>query len=189
MFEMFSTGQTSPTTPRGTRYQIGMFRSPKFTSSKLTLRRMWRTLEVNFGIAAACLPAIYPCFRVINRWIGRNSSRRYGSGEKTESEKARIWLDADRTTRNTRTTATARALDSIDPHVSMPEAAILTSTAFGVQNRATSKDSEDSIEKATGYPTRSSKEGAGRKATWDRMRESSSAAHEGSMSKATTSWV
>ena len=59
----------------------------------LTLRdRMWRTLEVNFGMAAASLPAVYPGYRVLRLRIARAlSSSGYGHrSSKAESGKERL---------------------------------------------------------------------------------------------------
>jgi hypothetical protein len=36
---------------------------------------MWRCLEVNFGIAAACLPALHPGYKWLKRKVGSYRSR------------------------------------------------------------------------------------------------------------------
>lgn len=41
---------------------------------------MWRTLEVNFGIAAACLPALYPGYKAAQKKIASIKSSRRSSG-------------------------------------------------------------------------------------------------------------
>ena len=148
---------------------------------KLTLQRMWRCLEVNFGIAAACLPAIYPGYRSVRRHFGIRSSQRYPSGGKGDSDKARIWHDVNKTTRDTSTTAGAMALDgAAAPGIPMPEAAILMSNAFGVQRESNPRDSaERLVAGSTDTRHESTEEGTGPAARWE----------HGNALKATTSSV
>ena len=98
---------------------------------------MWRTLEVNFGIAAVCLPSIVPGYSEVRRRFAKHQNYHFPTDQiQTHSGKARKWLNADQTTRDT-TTATTSA----DPNILIPEAAKLTSTDIPLQRRANSKDS------------------------------------------------
>lgn len=154
---------------------------------------MWRCLEVNFGMAAACFPAIYPGYRAIRQRISKYSSQRYNSGEKTQSDKARIWLNQDKSTRNTRSTAAASTGGAVvNPDIPIPEAAILTSTEFGVQHRSKSDDSGEELMKGTNDVPRGSAEPGTR---WYSQAESSSEEQEerstghANMPRTTTSLV
>ncbi|KAL9108570.1 MAG: hypothetical protein Q9227_006656 [Pyrenula ochraceoflavens] len=94
---------------------------------------------------AACLPTIYPGYRAIRHRLGQFSSRRQSSGEKSSPEKARIWLNADKTRRGTSTTTTIVAPSTAGkPDIPLPEAAVLTSREFGVQ-QGSPKDSAERL--------------------------------------------
>jgi len=115
---------------------------------------MWRCLEVNFGIAAACLPTIYPGYRAVKN---KFYSQRLGSTEKTEEKTSQLLLDPKENTRHTRTTAAASAPGtSVDLDTPMPEATIVKSTRFSV--RRGSKRS-DSTEDALAMPLQSNRIG------------------------------
>ena len=106
---------------------------------------MWRCLEVNFGIAAACLPTIYPGYRAVKN---KFYSQRLGSTEKTKEKTSQLVLVPKENTRDTRTTIAASAPTTwVDLDIPMPEATIVKSTRFGVRHG--SKQS-DSTEAATG---------------------------------------
>ncbi|MCJ1391185.1 hypothetical protein MMC18_004047 [Xylographa bjoerkii] len=47
---------------------------------------MWRCLEVNFGIAAACIPALYPGYKALSRNISAYRSGRRTSYPRSEKE-------------------------------------------------------------------------------------------------------
>ena len=109
---------------------------------------MWRTLEVNFGIAAACLPSIYPGYSAVKRRFDKYYFSTDQRQTQTQSEKARIWLNADRTTRDTTTTTTtttSAAGNAADPNILIPEEAILMSTDIRIQRRANSKESAEEL--------------------------------------------
>jgi hypothetical protein len=106
---------------------------------------MWRCLEVNFGIAAACLPTIYPGYRVVKN---KFYSQRLGSTEKTEGKTSQLLLDPKESTRETRTTAAASTPGtSANLNITMPESAIVKSTRFGVRHGS---ERSDSTEEALG---------------------------------------
>lgn len=106
---------------------------------------MWRALEVNFGIAAACLPSIYPGYSEVRRRFGKYH---FSTGQtQTQSGKARKWLNADQTTRDTTTATTSAAGNAADPNILIPKAAILMSTDIHIQRRANSKDSAEELMK------------------------------------------
>lgn len=98
---------------------------------------MWRCLEVNFGIAAACLPTIYPGYRALKK---RYNSR-LSSSEKTDQ----LLLDPRTNSKNTRTTAAASAKgpSAVDVNIPMPEEAIIKSTRFGVRHGSDQSDSSE----------------------------------------------
>ena len=107
---------------------------------------MWRTLEVNFGIAAACLPSICPGYSEVRRRFAKRHNRRFSTDQtQTHSGKARKWLKADQTTRDTTTATTSAAGNAADPDILIPEAAILMSNHIHIQRRANSKDSADEL--------------------------------------------
>lgn len=125
---------------------------------------MWRALEVNFGIAAACLPSIYPGYSAVRRYF---HNYHFSTDQtRTQSGKARIWLNADQTTRNTTPATTSAAGNAADPNILRPEAAILMSTDIHIQ-RANSKDSIEEL-----------MEGAGPAARWESWGESGSEEQE-----------
>ncbi|KAL8740633.1 MAG: hypothetical protein Q9190_006687 [Brigantiaea leucoxantha] len=112
-------------------------------ANNFSSRQMWRTLEVNFGIAAACLPSIYPGYRALRRRIDKYCFKTEQT--QTQSGKAQIWLNAGRTMRDTTPTATSTAGNSVDPKILIPEAAILMSTDVHFQHRAKYKDSAEQL--------------------------------------------
>ena len=102
-------------------------------------------MEVNFGIAAACLPSICPGYSEVRRRFAKRHNYRFSTDQaQTQSGKARKWLNADRTTRET-TTTTSAAGNAANPNILIPEAAILMSTDIHIQRRANSKDSAEEL--------------------------------------------
>ena len=100
---------------------------------------MWRCLEVNFGIAAACLPSIYPGYRALRQRFDKY----FYSTEKTQTQsgKARLWLNANQTAQDITTAVTSAAGNAVDPKIIMPEAAILMSTDVHIQRTPNYQDS------------------------------------------------
>ncbi|KAL6717703.1 hypothetical protein ACLMJK_005618 [Lecanora helva] len=142
-----------------------VFHKEPATRNNLSARQMWRTLEVNFGIAAACLPSIHPGYSAVRRRLGRYYSRTEQTY--TQSGKTREWPSADRTTRNTTTATTAAAGNATVPNNLIPEAAILMSTDIHIQRRANSKDSAEELI-----------EGADPTARWESWDRSENEEHE-----------
>ena len=132
------------------------------------MHRMWRTLEVNFGIAAACLPSIFPGYSEVRRRFAKRHNYHFPTDQtQTQSRKARQWLNANQTTRDTTTATTSAAGSAADPNILIPEAAILTSTDIHIQRRANSKDSAEEL-----------MEGADPAARWESWGGSGSEEHE-----------
>ena len=129
---------------------------------------MWRTLEVNFGIAAACLPSIFPGYSEVRRRFAKRHNYHFPTDQpQTQSGKARKLLNADQTTRDTTTANTSAAGNTADPNILIPEAAILTSTDIHIQRGANSKDSAEEL-----------MEGADPAARWESWGRSGSEEHE-----------
>ena len=103
-------------------------------------------MEVNFGIAAACLPSICPGYsEVVRRFAKRHKYHSSTDQTQAQSGKARGWLNADQTTRETTTTTTSTAGNATNPDMLIPEAAILMSTDIHIQRGANSKDSAEEL--------------------------------------------
>ena len=157
---------------------------------------VWRTLEINFGLIAACFPAIYPGYRYIQQRFGKNRSQQHDQEGGSTSRIARIWLNADKTTRDTSKTDAMATGSAADPNISVPEAAILTSTKFGVRHGSTSEDSaEKLVADGNNVSGENEKHGTKSNTTWDDMREYGNESRGerslgyGAVPKATTSLV
>ena len=107
------------------------------------MHRMWRTLEINFGIAAAYLPSICPGYSVVRRRFEKYHVSTYQT--QTQSGKARKWLNANRTTRDTTTATTSTADNAGDPNILIPAAAILMSNNVHIQRGANSQNSAEEL--------------------------------------------
>ena len=109
---------------------------------------MWRTLEVNFGIAAACLPSICPGYSELRRRFAKRHNHHFSTDQtQTQSGKGRKWLYADQTTRDTTSATTSSAGNAPDPNILVPEAAILMSTDIHIQRGANSKNPAEELTK------------------------------------------
>ena len=96
---------------------------------------MWRTLEVKFGIIAACMPTIYPGFQVLCVWVKKHRSRSGHNEDSLQSDKAKLWHEKNKTAFDSNSTNPTVQAAATAPSTDMaiPETAILKTTEFGVQ--------------------------------------------------------
>ena len=125
-------------------------------------------MEVNFGIAAACLPSLCPVYSEVRRLFAKRHNYQFSTDQtQKQSGKAREWLNAHQTTRDTKTATTSAAGIAADLNILVPESAILMSTDIHIQRRANSKDSAEEL-----------MEGADPAARWESWRGSGSEEYE-----------
>ena len=157
---------------------------------------MWRALEVNFGVAAACVPAVYPGYRALQRRISNYRSRH--SSEESDTKREGAWLNLERTAQHTGASAGAVAPSAlIDPDVPIPEAGILKMTELGfepesmLQSSSSGKTAADESSAAEGGELESPRKAAQRAdlANLERKQSQQSSTGSDKPPKTTTSWV